>query len=113
MRDDIPARYVRMFEKILAGKSRKLAIKGMCLECMGYDLSEIYQCTDPNCALFAYRPKPPTKFVAGSEGRTKPPRNRVFVSDKPETNVSKRKECLPATDTQPERARNPPESDGF
>ena len=31
------------------------AIRYMCVECMGFDYTEIDGCTSPNCPLFPYR----------------------------------------------------------
>ena len=36
-------------------KSRKEAIRNMCLECMGYEMSEIKKCTAKECWLYPWR----------------------------------------------------------
>jgi hypothetical protein len=36
--------------------TQKRAIKFFCYECMGYQKSEVRNCTAPNCPLFPFRP---------------------------------------------------------
>lgn len=54
---DIPAKYQKLYNRAMSGKSRKAAIRMFCLECMGYSEYEVSVCADPNCPLYPYRPK--------------------------------------------------------
>jgi hypothetical protein len=50
---DIPRKYSVLYSKRL--KSRKSAIRSQCLECCGYQESEVVRCTDEGCPLFSWR----------------------------------------------------------
>ena len=47
---------LKTFENAYKGKSRRLAIKAFCFECMGYDRAAIRNCTAPACPLWEVRP---------------------------------------------------------
>jgi hypothetical protein len=51
----IPEKYRTLYDRAMAGKSMKAAIRAHCLYCMGWDSSEIRVCTAPWCPLFPYR----------------------------------------------------------
>jgi len=52
-----------VYKLAMAGRSRKAAIKAMCLECTGWDRASIAGCTASACPLFPYRP-----FVSSEKG---------------------------------------------
>lgn len=54
---DVPKRYEKLYKKAMLGRSRKAAMRMFCLECVGYENSEVSLCTDPECPLYPYRPK--------------------------------------------------------
>lgn len=35
--------------------SRKETIRNFCVECMGYEMSEVRECTSPDCWLYPWR----------------------------------------------------------
>jgi hypothetical protein len=47
----------------MTGKSRKAAVHAFCLECCGWQISEVFRCTDGGCPLYLYRPA--SRIVAG------------------------------------------------
>ena len=49
-------RHVATFQRAYEGKSLRAAINAFCVECMGFDASEVRHCTAPACPLFAVRP---------------------------------------------------------
>jgi hypothetical protein len=54
---DIPKIYRRIYEQAVKGKSRKAAMRSFCLECCGWQIKEVFLCTDLACSLYPYRPK--------------------------------------------------------
>ncbi len=56
-RKQIPKLYRGIYDKAVAGRSRKAAMHAFCLECCGWVIKEVYLCTSPQCPLFLYRPK--------------------------------------------------------
>ena len=54
----IPKLYRGIYNKAVAGKSRKAAMHAQCLECCGWSIKEVFLCTSPQCPLYPYRPKP-------------------------------------------------------
>jgi hypothetical protein len=47
------------YRQAMSGKSRRLAIKCFCAECMGWEkplANAIKACTDQGCSLYPYRP---------------------------------------------------------
>jgi len=55
MREDIPRKYQRIYDRAMSGKSRKAAMRAFCLECVGWECNEVALCTDKNCPLYSYR----------------------------------------------------------
>jgi hypothetical protein len=54
--EDAPKR-LGLFRRVYAGKSSpREAIKCKCLECVGFDVKCIINCTASECPLWAYRP---------------------------------------------------------
>jgi hypothetical protein len=56
MQTEIPQKYRILYQKAISGQSKTAAIQVHCLECCGWQKEEVRECTDINCALFAYRP---------------------------------------------------------
>lgn len=52
---DIPSKLQKLYKKAMNGRSQASAIKFFCLECVGYDSSEVKNCTDLACSLYPYR----------------------------------------------------------
>jgi len=50
---EIPKKYHKLYSKRLT--SRKAAIRYACLECVGFELSEVKLCTDKDCPLYKWR----------------------------------------------------------
>ena len=49
--------YRPLLRKVYAGScSPREAIKGFCLQCVGYERNSITHCTSPACPLFLLRP---------------------------------------------------------
>lgn len=52
-----PPKYRAILTKYFTGKaSPRTAIKGMCLECVGFDRLAITECTAYACPIWMYRP---------------------------------------------------------
>jgi len=49
----VPRKYRKLYEKRLT--SRKAAIRYFCLECVGFDMNEVKNCTDKDCSLYKWR----------------------------------------------------------
>jgi len=47
---------VNAYEKAMSGRSRSLAMKVFCLECVSFVRQEVRLCTSPTCPLYPYRP---------------------------------------------------------
>jgi hypothetical protein len=54
--DDIPCLYKNNYIKAMTGKSRPAAVKAFCLECMGWQRTEVHRCNSVACPLYLYRP---------------------------------------------------------
>lgn len=52
----IPKSYQKTYEKAVARKSMRAALKAQCLECVNWERSEIRNCSALGCPLWAYRP---------------------------------------------------------
>ncbi len=50
--------YRRNWDKAMTGKSLRAAVKAKCLDCMCWQLTEVYQCSCVACPLYPYRPAP-------------------------------------------------------
>jgi len=57
-RAQIPRLYRSIYDKAVEGNSRKAAMHAFCLECCGWQIKEVFLCTDLGCPLYPYRPKP-------------------------------------------------------
>jgi hypothetical protein len=64
---DIPLRSREVYQKAMTGKSRKAAVHAFCLECCGWQINEVFQCTDSGCPLYPYRPA--SRIVADAHER--------------------------------------------
>lgn len=51
----ISNKYKGLYNKALARRSRKAAIRSFCLECCYYQEKEVRECTDVGCPLYRYR----------------------------------------------------------
>ena len=56
-RAQMPKLYRAIYDKAVRGKSRKAAMHAFCLECCGWQIKEVFLCTDLGCALYPYRPQ--------------------------------------------------------
>jgi len=62
------------YDRAMAGKSRKAAMAAFCAECMGWQVAEVFRCTDGGCPLYPYRPSSrasqgmPESYGDGAEG---------------------------------------------
>lgn len=52
----VPVRSRAIYEKAMSGRSRKAAMRVFCLECCGWQVNEVFECTDVGCPLYPYRP---------------------------------------------------------
>ena len=52
---DIPPKYRGNYERAMASKSRKAAIRAQCLECCGWNSKEVRNCTSTDCTLYKFR----------------------------------------------------------
>jgi hypothetical protein len=52
----IPKKYQKIFERAWTGKSRKAAVRAQCIECMGFSIKGIKECSSMACSLYGYRP---------------------------------------------------------
>jgi hypothetical protein len=55
-RAQIPKQYPATYDRAMTGKSRKAAMRAFCLECCGWQIKEVFLCTDLACPLYPYRP---------------------------------------------------------
>jgi len=53
---EMPATCRRNYLQAMSGKSLAAGVKAFCLECIGWDRSEVTACTAPACPLHPYRP---------------------------------------------------------
>ena len=56
-RAQIPKLYRGIYDKAIRGRSRKAAMHSFCVECCGYQIAEVFLCTDLACPLWPYRPR--------------------------------------------------------
>ena len=54
--NDIPEIYRNHYKKAMTGRNRTAAIKSFCLECMGWQRTEVKNCDSVACPLYPYRP---------------------------------------------------------
>lgn len=50
--------YRKLYEQAMSGTDRTAAIRMSCIECMEYNESAVWGCTDPDCPLYLYRMGP-------------------------------------------------------
>ena len=55
VRQDAPSK-LGVFRAAYAGRSLRAAINACCLECVGFDIQAVRDCTAPACPLFTVRP---------------------------------------------------------
>lgn len=60
----IPILYRSLYARAIGGKSRKAAMHSFCLECCGWQIKEVFLCTDLGCPLYPYRPQSRVSQVA-------------------------------------------------
>lgn len=51
----IPPHLRGLYRRAWGDKSRKSAIRAMCVECMGYARADVERCTSLACPLYGYR----------------------------------------------------------
>ena len=56
-RAEMPRSLRACYDKAVSGRSRKAAMRAFCLECCGYEIREVFLCTDLGCPLYPYRPR--------------------------------------------------------
>lgn len=56
-RAEMPRSHRACYDKAMSGTSRKAAMRIFCLECCGYEIREVFLCTDLGCPLYPYRPR--------------------------------------------------------
>lgn len=49
--------YRPTYNRAMTGKSRKAAMRAFCAECCGWEIREVFLCTDLGCPLYPYRPR--------------------------------------------------------
>ena len=66
-RAEMPEIHRVNYDKAMTGRSLKAAVKGHCLECVGWQKEEVRLCTDLACPLYPYRPyRRPNQCSQGS-----------------------------------------------
>ncbi|MCP4256636.1 MAG: hypothetical protein GY774_03805 [Planctomycetes bacterium] len=55
-RAQMPKQYRPTYDRAMSGKSRKAAMRAFCSECCGWEIREVFLCTDLGCPLYPYRP---------------------------------------------------------
>ncbi|MHB9071853.1 MAG: hypothetical protein ACYC54_15945 [Sedimentisphaerales bacterium] len=54
--NNMPEHYRNNYKKAVTGRNRAAAVKAFCLECMGWQRTEIKNCDCVACPLYSYRP---------------------------------------------------------
>lgn len=85
----MPKLYRATYDRAIRGKSRKSAVNAFCLECCGWQIKEVYLCTDLGCPLYPYRPHSRVSPVA-PQGLPNEPESRK--SSKGHTSMGKQNE---------------------
>ncbi len=75
-RGQIPKLYRGLYDRAVGGRSRKAGIRAFCTECCGYQIKEVFRCTDLACPLYSYRPASRVSPVA-SQGLPNEPEARM------------------------------------
>lgn len=52
---DVPAHYRHLYRSAWTRRSRKAAIRAFCLACVGWQPSEVRNCTARTCSLYEFR----------------------------------------------------------
>jgi len=68
-RDKVPARYLRIYDSALSGRSKKAGIHAHCIMCMGWNRAASQTCEATGCPLWPYRPGQKSKRAPMSEAR--------------------------------------------
>jgi len=55
-RAQMPRIYRATYDKAMSGNSRRAAMRAFCLECVAWQIREVYTCTCTACPLYPYRP---------------------------------------------------------
>jgi len=74
-REAMPRAYQANYDKAVSGRSRKAAMRAFCCECCGWEIREVFACTDLSCVMWPYRPRSRVPQVA-SESVRKPPESK-------------------------------------
>ena len=53
---DMPMSCRNNYKMAISGRSRKAAVKAFCLECMGWERTEVHNCNTITCPLHPYKP---------------------------------------------------------
>lgn len=51
----VPAKFLKLYDRAMLGKSAKAAIKAHCLMCCGWSRKAVIGCTAPGCPLYPLR----------------------------------------------------------
>ncbi len=54
-RAQMSKQYRPTYNRAMNGKSRKAAMRAFCCECCGWEIREVFLCTDLGCPLYPYR----------------------------------------------------------
>lgn len=71
-RAQMPCSYRATYDRAVKGKSRKAAMHAFCLECCGWQIKEVFLCTDLGCSLYPYRPRSRVSQVASESVPNEP-----------------------------------------
>lgn len=52
----MPRKYRPMYRRAVEGRSLRACINSQCLECCGWERTEVAACTDSGCPLWSVRP---------------------------------------------------------
>ena len=55
-RAHMPKQYRSVYDRAMTGRSRKAAMRAFCVACCGYEIREVFICSDLACPLWPYRP---------------------------------------------------------
>ena len=86
---EMPKLHRATYEKAVRGKSRKAAMHAFCAECCGYQIKEVYLCTDLGCPLYPYRPRSRVSPVASESVPNEP---ELKISDSWQISMGKQDE---------------------
>ena len=69
---DVPERYRERYERAMQGTNRADAVRLHCIECMGWQASEVKRCTATGCVLFPYRQRASQRAFSAPESTQTP-----------------------------------------